>query len=214
MFFERIPPGKILENFIECYWIIESGDITPVKKKIIPDGFPEIIFHYRDSYRININKKWGVQKKSLIAGQIKKHFFLENTGPSGLFGIKFKPAAVTHLFGLSMDKLTDKVIPLSEVKIRSLQLLEKNIDLSSGHTSMVATAEKYLQEMAAGIKKYNAVIDKAVELVFKSNGTMSVTGICKELFITERQLQRLFKQYVGLSPKLYSRSSGSILFSN
>jgi AraC-like DNA-binding protein len=205
MFFERIPPGKELENFIECYWIIESGEVTPVKQKIIPDGFPEIIFHYGDPYRININKKWEVQKKALVAGQIKKYFFLENTGTSGVFGIKCKPAGLTHLFGLQMDQLTDKVLPLTSVKAIALQLLGKNIDLTTGHGSMVSAAEKYLKEIVPGIKKYNTVIDNALALIFKNNGAMNVTAICKELFISERHLQRLFKQYVGLSPKLYSR---------
>ncbi len=205
MFFERVDPQGDLERFIECFWVIESGDKTVVKQKIIPDGFPEVIFHYGDKYRININKKWEVQEKALVAGQIKKHFFLENTGASGVFGIKFKPAALTHLFDISMSELADKVIPLNSLKLYGLQSLQKDIQASSGHTAMVASAKKYLLDIIPGIKKYNAVIDKAIDLIFKSNGTMSVTDMCKELFITERQLQRLFKQYIGLSPKLYSR---------
>ena len=202
MFFKRISPAKSLENFIECYWIIESGDTTPVKQKIIPDGFPEIIFHYRDPYRININKKWEIQEKALIAGQIKKHFFIQSTGAAGVFGIKFKPAALTQLFGLSMDMLVDKVASLSSVKIKQLKVLE-NIDLTS-HTAMVTSTENCLEKFIAEQER-NVVIEKAIDLVFKSNGTITVAGICKELFITERQLQRLFKQYIGLSPKFYSR---------
>lgn len=202
MFFERISPGELLENFIECYWIIESDDITPIKQKIIPDGYPEVVFHYKDPYRINISKKWEGQK-SIDRRTNKKTFLLENTGTSGVFGIKFKPAALTHLFNLSMGLLTDKVVALTSVKSRSLQLLEKNIDFNSGHTSMVITAERYLNSILP--EKYNRVIDNAIGLILSSNGTMTISKICKELFITERQLQRLFKYYVGLSPKLYSR---------
>jgi hypothetical protein len=37
-------PGKLLERFVECYWIVEAENKVPVIQKIIPDGFPEIIF--------------------------------------------------------------------------------------------------------------------------------------------------------------------------
>src|SRR5215213_4749375 len=133
MLFERIAPLKELERFIECFWVVESNDTTPEIQKIIPDGFPEIIFHYKDVYKINIKNKWELQSKSLIAGQIKKHFFLQNTGSSGVFGIKFKPAGLAHLFSITMSELTDKALPLSEIKNSSFTELAKRIFNCGGY---------------------------------------------------------------------------------
>ena len=48
MLFHRFAPAKSLESFVECYWVIESEEKKPVIQKIIPDGFPEIIFHYEE----------------------------------------------------------------------------------------------------------------------------------------------------------------------
>ncbi len=204
MIFKRIEPVGSLKEFVECIWIIESTDTTPTVQKIIPDGFAEIIFHFGDRYRIKIGNRWQVQGRSLLAGQIKKYFFLENTGRSGVLGIKCKPAAVTHLFCIEMDLLADKVVPLSSIRSRKLQQLGKNINFSD-HKTMAATTQKYLLEMLAAKDQYEPVIDEAIRLVFSSNGTMSVKDICKSLFITERRLQRLFKKYIGIPPKAWSR---------
>jgi AraC-like DNA-binding protein len=44
-----------------------------------------------------------------------------------------------------------------------------------------------------------------LEKVSESRGMNSVSDLANELKISERQLERIFKQYVGLSPKFYSR---------
>ena len=58
MFFERIVPPESLSNFVECLWMIENEDPVPRMQKIIPDGFPEIIFHFGEPFRINLHGKW------------------------------------------------------------------------------------------------------------------------------------------------------------
>jgi len=205
MLFKRISPAKELARFIDCYWVVENPDPAPVQQKIIPDGFTEIIFHYAEPYRINIHKNWELQSKSLIAGQLKKHFFLENTGRSGIMGIKFKPTALTAIFGVSMDSLTDRVVPLTSLDISSLNELETLILAAGDYEQMVSFANQHLIKTTAKIPPDSSSLDKAVELIFQTNGAITVTQLTRKLFLTERQLQRLFKTFVGLPPKFYAR---------
>ena len=205
MFFKRFQPGDGLEKFVECYWVIESDDHTPIKQKIIPDGFTELVFHYKDPYRIKIYKKWHRQSMGLLAGQVKKFFFLENTGASGVFGIKFKPAALTHLFGFSMDVFTDKVIAIKSLNNSLLKLLEQEIKPCVDYEEMIRVAEEKLHTIVKNIPPVNATIETIIDLIFKSSGAISIAEIQKEVFITERQLQRSFQKYIGLSPKFYTR---------
>jgi AraC-like DNA-binding protein len=51
----------------------------------------------------------------------------------------------------------------------------------------------------------NPDIERVIEIIFKSRGTISIEEITDSIFITERHLQRLFKKHIGLSPKFYSR---------
>ena len=115
MLYDRISPPMSLSGLIDCYWVVESNDLTISRQKIIPDGFPEIIFHYGDPYRINISGKWETQSKQLLAGQIRNHFLLENTGLSGMIGIKLKPHALAGIFFIEMSEYTDEVVDLMSV---------------------------------------------------------------------------------------------------
>ena len=204
MQFTRISPKKELSHLIECYWTVENDDPTPLLQKIIPDGFPEMIFHYGDQYTINLGDKWEVQSKNLLAGQITNHFFLKNTGRSSILGIKFRPAALTHLFAISMNELTNRVVDLSSVHREILETLEKSLKAADNHSQRIDIIQDQLFNMIPA-RLPKMPIDEAIALIFSTKGMISVAGICDAAGTSERQLERIFKKYIGLSPKFYAR---------
>src|SRR5687767_2447083 len=133
MQFNRIDPPDELKSFVECYWTAESSNTIPSIQKIIPDGFPEIIFHFGDPYRIKLSDTWEVQADNLLAGQITKFFFLENSGTSSILGIKLKAAAVAQLFGMDMFRLRDQVIILSSSESGKLVNLNHVVRQAENH---------------------------------------------------------------------------------
>lgn len=185
MEFRRIEPTGDAARAVECYWTAKGTDTTPIKQKIVPDGFTELIFHFGDPYRINLDGRWRRQGKRLLAGQISKFFYLENSGVTDIFGIKLKPTALTHLFGLSMKDKVDKVVAFD---------LKVDID----------NVDEYFRQICRTYPTDHPV-DYAVDLIFSKKGLINVADICVELSITDRYLQQLFSKYVGLSPKFFSR---------
>jgi AraC-like DNA-binding protein len=203
MNYQRIEPDSSLSQWVDCYWFADSMSAVREKKKIIPDGFPEIIFHYRDPYRINISGSWHLQSKALFAGQLRKFFYLENTGASGMVGIKFKPAALAHFFNLNMIAYTGQVLSLQRViggispkfKIHEPILPEQMANVLN-------------QELRQLIKPHTnevSIVNRCLDLIFSRKGNLEVAELLNHISITERQLQRLFNRYVGLAPKFYCR---------
>lgn len=201
MQFNRIEPPAQLKHLVECYWIAKSNDPTPLLQKIIPDGFPEIIFHFADPYRIELKTEWETQAPSLVAGQITKFFFLENSGQSDILGIKLKPAALTQLFSTDMSLLKDEVISLQDFGNKELHRINLLIRESNDSNDRIKIINDYLIKLPLQINP----VEKAIECIFSSNGMLTVTSICEQCEITERQLERYFKKYIGLSPKFYAR---------
>lgn len=204
MGFERITPRPELNWYIECFWIVDDPDPSPVVHKIIPDGFPEMIFHFGDPYQIKLNAKWTRQSRSLLGGQMTSHFFLKNTGVSNILGIKFKPAALSLLFGVDMHALTNCVVSLKQLSHPDLTALEVSLRGAGDHTKRIMATEDYLSKNIRAANN-EPVINAIVEKIFASNGMISVADICKQAGCSERQLERMFAKYIGLSPKLYSR---------
>lgn len=200
--FDRVRPQGAFVDFIEWYWTSESEDREPSKKKIIPDGFPEVVFHYGDPYRIKLRDRWQPQGQCLLGGQLRKHFYLENTGRSGMFGITFKPAALSHLFGLQMNRYSHRVVSLSSVPGPWNSLIDE-IQRCNAARMRIEKTEAFLSPFLKDIS--GEPVEKCLKILHQNHGTLTMSNLCSEVHITERQLQRLFGRYVGVSPKYYSR---------
>jgi len=205
MFFKRFAPDHELEPFIECYWIVEDDDTTPRQQKIVPDGFNEIIFHLGDPYRIRLYDQWELQSTSLLAGQIRKHFFLENTGGSNIVGIKLKPTALTHLFGLNMHQFTDKVIDLTSSPGQHFLATAHQLRETNDHKAKINLLNNHFKRLLHLVSFQETGADRAIEIIFAKHGMIPVSAIARVAGVGERQLENLFKKYIGLSPKFYSR---------
>ncbi|WP_276480487.1 helix-turn-helix domain-containing protein [Paraflavitalea pollutisoli] len=205
MIFKRIAPAKGLEKWIECYWVIENDDPQPVRQKILPDGFPEIIFHYGDHYRICLQNTWEQQSRQLLAGQISTHFLLENTGRSGVLGIKTRPTMLHHFFQLDMQQYTDRVVDLEQAIGQGLQTLCPLTDEAVDHDRWIDQCNDKLLQLLQQLHIQGSPVDDAVDMILARNGMVAVSDIRENLGMGERQLERLFKKQVGLTPKYFAR---------
>lgn len=204
MQFQRIEPPLELKKIVECYWIATNTSPLIHQQKIIPDGFPEIIFHFGKSYKINLSGNWKKQTNNLLAGQLTKYFFLENTGLSDILGIKLQPSAVFTLLGVDSSMIKDKVVDISSLKSKKLNTLKKLIRTASNHSKRIEIINCEFQSMLPALT-FNGIIEKAVESIFSSHGMTSIMAVADLCEVSERQLERLFKTHIGLSPKLYAR---------
>ncbi len=207
MLYDRIQPDSSLSRLIDCYWVVEDDNPAIRKQKIIPDGYPEVIFHYGDPYRINISGTWEIQSRQLLAGQIRNHFYLQNTGRSGMIGIKFKPAALSLCYGLDMSVYTDRVVDLAEVPAtKSLyEKLSPVIGSEATYLSRIKEMEEHFIATLHVQKDPDSLIENTLRLIFESSGQINVSELCSTLDTGERKLERLFRQHIGLPPKFYTR---------
>ncbi|WP_443947059.1 DUF6597 domain-containing transcriptional factor [Pedobacter sp. AW1-32] len=203
MKFIRVIPDEQLSGLIECYWMMEDDNAIPRIEKIVPDGFTEIIFNYGGVYQANIQGSWQVQMPNLLAGQINSFFHLKNMAATASFAIKFKPAAITQLFGIDMAIYVDKIVNLDTIpNLRLAELSNVLLPFKDQQQIICQLNSHFL------LLKENATsnpLESELALIFASNGSVSVRELCNAGGKNERQLQRLFKRYVGLSPKYYAR---------
>ncbi len=208
MRFENFKPTNNLSDLVKEFWIYENEDESMHQQKIIPDGFSEIIIHYGDPYRINLGSGWDRQSKMLFSNQISQYFFLENTGMSGMIGIKLHPVSFYELFEIDMATFTDQVVPLEKLIPHEVENLKKLQHPNLSAIERVKVAEDWLSSFS--VNHYQKVRN-AVDQTLESKGMVDVELLAEENEIGSRQLERLFKRAVGVSPKFYSRI---IRFSN
>ncbi len=195
-----------LSRIVKCFWQIDSHEDPSIQReKIIPDGYPELIFHYGDMYKTNINGIWQEQGQDLIAGQITNHFFIENTGICKIFAIKFQPWALTELFKIPMFQLTNKVVNVPQDVLEILNPIKEIAISSASFDKKVTQIERWFENLISVSDIEFSKELKAVDLMITNNGRDNLKTIQNQTGISERKLERYFKKHIGLSPKSYSR---------
>jgi AraC-like DNA-binding protein len=164
----------------------------------------ELIFHFGDPYRIRLYSRWETQATALVAGQIKKHFFLENTGRSSILGVKLKPSVLTHMFGADMSGLTDRVVDIRKVgAVKSLVELSKSLTSVDADNRCTVAADFFRSRV--NLIPHDHPVDKAIDLIFGEHGSLGIGEIASRTGFTERHIEQLFRKYVGLTPKFLAR---------
>jgi AraC-like DNA-binding protein len=203
MFFQSFAPAPSLANIVKCYWLLTGNDLST--QKIVPDGFPELIFHFGQRYQIkNGTGAFERQSTCLTAGQLVNPIWIRPEGESGIVGVKFEPAAFWQLFGVNMHALTNESVNGVDVVGNSVAELSQKVSESKTNTERVLWIEKFLLKQLAKKRAEDFVTHVANEIA-TYKGEVSVSAIAKKHRVSERQLQRRFNEVVGVSPKRFAK---------
>jgi AraC-like DNA-binding protein len=129
-------------------------------------------------------------------------------GPTETFLVRFRPQGATCL-GLPAHLLRGKSLPLDELweaprRARSEQLMNEMLS-ASDPARRVALLEGFLAELPF---RRDMRLEKAMQLLsqpVKEDVGGQVALASSELGLSPRQLERLFLERVGVSPKRYAR---------
>ena len=211
MIYKQKAPKEVLSEIIKSFWMIDGENDTTIREeKIIPDGYPEMIFHYGDSFQSMFSSEWMIQEKDLLAGQIRNYFLLKNTGKVGMFALKFQPWALRKYFGIKIADFTDKVLPINFSHFPVLAAIRGCAISTFSFEEKISAIENILLEaLDLSIPPLNG--EQAARLILQERGAIHLQDLCQHGGISERSLERYFKEYIGLPPKFYCRV---IRFSN
>ena len=192
---QRFAPGPALADVVRRYWMpvwsLPPGQVSvqrvlqyPVLQIVVADDCAELV-----------GPATGLSTQDI-----------EGTGWA--LGTMLQPAAGLVLAGGSVDRLTDRVVPLSEAEGLDGVELGRRVcaavadepgDLAR-QAAAVAVVEEALTALLP-VDDEGRLVNAIVEYVEGDAGVQRVGQVCDKFAITERTLQRLTARRIGLSPK-------------
>jgi AraC-like DNA-binding protein len=207
--YQEYKPSQALEAFIKCYYTLVCQPESIVNDQAFATGCIEVMFTLQGN-------PWQIQKDNAFAdtssvelwGQILKPLLFRASGPSVVFGIRFYPAAAAFLLKEDINQFNDQVIDLESVLGNSILELYNQLQETQFVAQQINLVDAYLiKKMVAPSK----IIDK-IKLVQQVMGVMTqkdffdnISNVAARYGITSRYLQKVFVQYTGLTPKLYTQ---------
>lgn len=205
MIYEEYGASPALAPFVDRLWALEGAVETAGVDPILPDGHAEIIVHAGDPFvHITADGRAERQEPTLISGQLTRAIQVAASGDTRVVGARFRPGGLHALLGLPQHELTDRVTPLTGVHARLARIIAHDVCSRQERHDLVAALDRALCAIAPG-RPERSPADAAAALALGRHGLVRVGDLAVRAGIGPRQLERLFRDRVGVSPKLFLR---------
>jgi len=182
--YAELPPPPQLAGIVECLWrheLAEAGsDTTGI---VLPDGRVDVV--------------WVDGGEALVAGPQTRSVPRPLEPPFTAIGMRFRPGAGAPLLGLPAHELVDLHVPLSQVDTAPAAALGRRL-------AAAGDADEALRALAAGLEGEPDPLVRAAARLLAAPGA-TVDGVARTVALSERQLQRRFREHVGYGPKTLQR---------
>ena len=183
----RRSPADDLSHWIAHYWMIrwDLRGCEPHLAESLPHPNVHVIFE---------------ASGAVVAG-VQTHMFsrvLE--GQSQVFGIKFRPGGFRPFLQFPTSEIADRTVPASTI-FGNVDALQALVLSSCEEDEKVDAANAFFH---ARIPKQDDTITLAgqiVERILEDRDIKTVDDLVRISGIGKRSLQRIFNEYVGVSPK-------------
>lgn len=184
----RIKPSEELAYFVKHYWIIrwDLTDSGPYLQEVVPNPCVNLVFEKNKSaiFGIKLGKSTHLLK-----------------GRGIVCGVKFKPGGFYPFYKQPISSLTNSSITLEEVFNVNANHLERQMVTNITDEDLVKQVERFLSTRLPLPDVQVTLINKIIDVIHADREIIKVDNICQKFCMNKRQLQRLFQDYVGVSPK-------------
>lgn len=185
---ERLEPTHDVRCVVERYWSVrwELGPDDSYLTETLPFPSVNVVFE-GDAASVNgiCTRRWSRVLR----------------GAGRVFGVKFQPGAFAAFCDRPIRELTDRVLPLSDVFGRDARTLETQL-LAQPHDSERARVfEAFLRPRLPPPDPERQRVLEIVRLAIATPGLNRVEQLARAAALQTRSLQRLFRRYLGVTPK-------------
>ncbi len=187
--YREYAPSPALAPYIRCYWTAEEGTI--VEGTVIPDTCADIIVRF-DALGRMLAASFCCLDDCPVRGTF-------NVQPA-TFGIRMYGWAVTAFSADSVKGLKNARMQAEEMFPGITHQLLEPLIASGDTTARIALAERWLLARLRPERVPALVLDAVGEMIH-CHGNQRMVELGRRLHLSSRQLERLFAEAVGLSPK-------------
>lgn len=139
-------------------------------------------------------------KDLLFVGSFNESIIIPLKANSETFGIRFMPSVLPQLLNIKASEFTNKIIQLEDISKELFLLLNFNEKVETTKVNKLNNIlENYCEDIILN-KNMLRIIDE----IMSKEGNLSIKEISQTYDINSRQLERLFNNLLGFSPKKFT----------
>jgi len=184
----RRSPVPQLSHIIAHYWLVswDLRGLDPHTAETLPHPNAHAVFE---------------PEGSTVAGVHTARFSRVLKGRSHAFGIKFTPGGLRPFLNAPMSSITDRTIPIRRIFGCKVDALEAALISSDDENALIPAANDFFCACVPACDENMAHAGQLVSRILSEPDLLTVDDLAARTGLGKRSLQRLFSEYVGVSPK-------------
>ena len=175
-----------LAPFVEHYWIVRWNVDEPQTAETLPHPSVHMVLG---------------REESEVVGVMRGRFTTRLEGTGRVIGTKFRPGAFRAFIDRPVASLRDRRWPLAAVFGTDGDGFDAVAIAHEEDAESIAVIEGFLRARRPAFTSSMELAGRITARIAEDRGIVKVEQLVDEFAIDARQLQRLFREYVGVTPK-------------
>lgn len=184
--YARFWPGEDLAPFVEHYWTVTWDTGTEEVHEVLPHPSVHLALE---------------PDRSRVVGVQTGRFTARLEGKGRILGVKFRPGGFRPFIDHAAAELTDRTVSPGEVLDGDIGELEAEALALADPAAAFGVVEAFLSRRLPAPDRMVALVDQITRRAAGDRDITRVEQLVDAFDISRRRLQRLFHDYVGVSPK-------------
>jgi len=199
-------PAYPLSLYVERIWHMSHSGLLLQKQRVYPNGSIALV--------VNLHKPVATYfvdgvafsvRGPLIAGPYSRSFEIGTAAPAATIGAEFRPGTARMFFPMAAHELHNTDVSLFDVWPAEADCLLNELYSRSGVQDQLRFVEQYLSRKLSEARRIPPSIQYSVEELIRYGGVRRISQIQRQSGLSHTRHIQLFKEHVGLSPKLFCR---------
>jgi AraC-like DNA-binding protein len=198
----QFAPAEILKPFVQKYIAVTISD--PLDREIFyPSGYIDLVIKSNGFAATAINGVYKSTPDLELLGHLTLPTTVYATKGTELLIARLHPYSCSLFFNNRISEFTNSATDVSLINSKEATQLYEQIHACPSLPKKISILERYLiGKLKASEKAYGRVVNlsRICNFVTDRSEAFSVKKISSETGVSERYIQKLFLEYVGLQP--------------
>jgi AraC-like DNA-binding protein len=199
-------PAPPLSQYVEFIWQASNSGTPSSRQRIYPDGAMALVLHLdKRATTFFIDGEAVSVRVPLLAGPYSRSFDFDPSQSTEVVGIVFRPGAARVFFPVAAHELHNVDIALSDLCADEADRLLNDMCSAANEPAQLHAAERYLTRKLVNAAPVHPAVRYAVEQLSRQGVVRGIRRIQSDTGLSHTRFIQLFREHVGLTPKLFCR---------
>lgn len=206
MVYLDVAPNLHLRSWVRSLWYYRSHRLSHGRERVLPNGCIQIILNLSRSYLTDCGEDGKANRRlprSIVVGARVRYEVVDTADMEEIVGVVIQPGGFAGLFRERADLFFERSIGLEEVCAGTS--LPDRLCEDPSPVEKLRTMEAFLTGCLHSGTRRSEVVDQAIHF-FRERG-FRVAECARSAGVSERRLSQVFREQVGISPKMWCRIS-------